>query len=62
MKRKRSLNSLLKTWHWPYLRTNLGGDKEYGCPHGIGHGGLHGCDGCCSHPSFKKAMKKRRKK
>jgi len=36
----------LKDWKWPYQRINFGGDKEYSCPHEIGHGGLHGCDGC----------------
>ncbi len=43
----------LKDWHWPYQRTNSSGIREYACPHGIGHGGTHGCDGCCSHPSYK---------
>lgn len=39
--------------------------KELMCEHGIGHGGIHGCDGCCSDPSFEIAWKKffgRRKK
>ena len=43
-----------KNWKWPYLRINFNGDKEYACPHGIGHGGFHGCDGCCRHISFRK--------
>lgn len=50
---------LLKNWHWPFLRTNFNGDKEYECPHGVGHGGIHGCDGCCSHDSYAIALKKR---
>ena len=51
----------LKDWHWPYLRTNFGGDKEYACPHGIGHSvkGVHGCEGCCSHESFKRKLKEK---
>lgn len=32
--------------------------KELLCPHGIGHGGIHGCDGCCDDPSFREAWKK----
>jgi len=32
--------------------------KELMCEHGVGHGGIHGCDGCCADPSFKKAWKK----
>ena len=28
--------------------------KELACEHGVGHGGVHGCDGCC----FKKAWKR----
>lgn len=44
----------LEGWDWPFQRNNFGGVKEYACPHGIGHGGIHGCDGCCLHPSFKK--------
>ncbi len=28
---------------------------EYLCEHEVGHDmGVHGCDGCCSDPSFKK--------
>lgn len=46
----------LKGWKWPY-----GGRGELTCPHGVGHGGTHGCDGCCSHPSFKKAKIKKLK-
>lgn len=41
-----------KKWHWPFLRFNFGGAKEYACPHGIGHGGTHGCDGCCTDQDF----------
>lgn len=48
----------LDGWHWPFLRVNFGGAKEYACPHGVGHGGLHGCDGCCRHRSFKKVIGK----
>lgn len=48
----------LSKWHWPYLRTSFGGDKEYNCPHGVGHSnGVHGCEGCCSHESFEKRIK-----
>lgn len=47
--KKKSKN---KPWHWPYLRINSSGAKEYACPHGIGHGGLHGCDGCCQDKNF----------
>jgi len=36
-----------------YTRTK----KELACEHGVGHGGIHGCDGCCSDPSFEKAWK-----
>lgn len=33
-------------------------EVELLCPHGIGHDmGVHGCDGCCSDKSFKKAWK-----
>jgi len=45
----------LEKWHWPPIRAKREGYDlvmEYMCPHGIGHGGVHGCDGCCSHPSF----------
>lgn len=47
----------LISWNWPYLRTNSNGAKEYMCPHGVGHGGIHGCDGCCAHPSYKRRKK-----
>ena len=43
---------MLEDWGWPYQRVNFFGSLEYACPHGIGHGGVHGCDGCCSHPSY----------
>ncbi len=33
-------------WHWPFLGINSNGAKEYACQHGVGHGGIHGCDGC----------------
>lgn len=32
--------------------------KELACEPGIGHGGVHGCDGCCYDPSFKTAWKR----
>ncbi len=50
----------LKDWKWPFLRINFNGAKEYECPHGVGHGGFHGCEGCCSHPSFEKMTQKHR--
>ena len=32
----------------------VGYSDEYICEHGIGHDmGVHGCDGCCSDPTFK---------
>jgi len=34
-------------WHWPFQRINSSGAREYSCEHGVGHGGIHGCDGCC---------------
>jgi hypothetical protein len=45
--------STLENWHWPKGRK---GERD--CPHGVGHGGIHGCDGCCAHPSFEKRSKK----
>lgn len=51
----------LKDWHWPYQRINSSGTKEYSCPHGVGHGGIHGCDGCCRHPSFRKKTRKEKR-
>ena len=53
-----TLKKELDTWLWPFLRTNIGGAREYMCPHGVGHGGVHCCDGCCSHPSFKQKLKR----
>lgn len=44
----------VKKHEWKFLRINIGGAKEYACSHGIGHGGIHGCDGCCSDTSFPK--------
>jgi hypothetical protein len=62
MKRKKvKLADVLELWDWPHLRINFGGDLEFACPHQVGHGGTHGCDGCCSHPSFSKMLKKRKK-
>ncbi len=49
----------LKQWVWPFLRVNSGGAKEFKCPCGVGHGGMHGCCGCCQHPSFKEKTKGR---
>ncbi len=32
---------------------------EYLCGHGVGHDmGIHGCDGCCNSPEFKKLYEK----
>lgn len=56
------LDEILNSWNWPYLRTNFSGSKEYKCPHGIGHGGIHGCDFCCSHKSFLKAVQNEKSK
>ena len=50
----------LKDWHWPTLRTNTNGALERMCPHGVGHGGIHGCDGCCQDKSYDKAIKKKK--
>jgi len=55
--KKRKLIKKDKPWHWPFQRVNFGGAKEYSCLHGIGHGGIHGCDGCCSDPNFPKEIK-----
>ena len=55
------MSDVLKNWKWPYLRINSGGSKEYECPHGVGHGGLHGCDGCCLHKSYEKAVRREKK-
>lgn len=46
-----------KPWHWPYLRHNIFGAKEYACRHGVGHGGVHGCDGCCRDSNFPRKEK-----
>lgn len=53
----------LDTWDWPFLRTNFNGDKEYECPHGVGHGGIHGCCGygCCAHKSYKRKVEEDKK-
>ena len=45
-----------KPWHWPFQRINSNGAREYACRHGIGHGGLHGCDGCCGSEEAKLAI------
>ena len=38
-------------WEWPEYPHPW--QKEWRCPHGIGHGAApHSCDGCCGHPSF----------
>lgn len=53
-------NPLLDIWHWPQNRWSK---VEYACPHGIGHGeDVHGCDGCCSSPSYKRAIKRSKAK
>jgi len=56
------LDNELRRWKWPYLRINFGGSVELECPHEVGHGGIHGCDGCCQHVSYDKALKKFLKK
>lgn len=43
----RRVNKLSKIWHWPFQRINSNGAIEFSCQHGVGHGGIHGCDGCC---------------
>ena len=40
-----------KNWHWPICNRH-DGKIEWACRHGIGHGEVHGCDGCCSDPNF----------
>lgn len=45
-----------KPWHWPFQRINSNGAKEYACRHSIGHGGIHGCDGCCQTEEAKLAI------
>lgn len=52
-----SKNQILDNWKWPFLRINSYGSNELMCPHGVGHGGTHGCDGCCTNKSFKIAYK-----
>jgi len=55
------MDNSLENWTWPFQRTNFGGAKEYECPHRVGHGGTHGCVGCCRHISFRRAERIRRK-
>lgn len=55
MKKKKTI----KKWHWPFLRVNSGGVREYACRHKVGHGGIHGCDGCCATPDYFEAIYKR---
>jgi hypothetical protein len=57
----RKPKDILNNWPWPFQRFNFGGAREYACPHGVGHGGVHGCDGCCTHPSYKRAAELRMK-
>lgn len=45
-----------KPWAWPFQRINSNGAKEYACVHGQGHGGIHGCDGCCQKEEAKLAI------
>lgn len=45
-----------KPWHWPFQRINSNGAREYACRHGVGHGGTHGCDGCCGTEEAKLAI------
>ena len=47
----------LINWDWPDAGINSNGALEHFCPHGVGHGGIHGCDGCCQHESFKRVTK-----
>ena len=40
---------------WPdrwELHIRIDGRIEYDCEHGVGHGGVHGCDGCCRKDSY----------
>lgn len=53
---KKKSETKLENWKWPMIR-RADGRIEYQCPHGVGHGWIHGCDGCCSHTSFPKAKK-----
>lgn len=46
-----------KLWSYPY-----NGRGELACAHGVGHGGIHGCDGCCQTKEFKKAWSREFKK
>jgi len=55
MKKKTSKpKDKLAKWDWPYH-----GRGELSCPHSVGHGGIHGCDGCCRAPGFKEAWAQR---
>ena len=50
---KKNKNKELENWIWTYQREGFGG-WEWTCPHGVGHGlGVHGCEGCCGHSSFR---------
>ena len=51
-----------EVWEWPLLRTNSGGDIEFMCPHGVGHGGTHGCDGCCKELDYEKRLEELKRK
>lgn len=48
------IQTLLRQWK-KYARGD--GKEELLCKHGVGHGGIHGCDGCCNDPSFDIAWK-----
>ena len=37
-------------WAIGYSPRGEDGHPEYECIHGVGHGGVHTCDGCCSTP------------
>ena len=51
-----NLQKKVKRW-LPVWKKAKRSKPELDCQHGIGHGGVHGCDGCCSHESFNKAWK-----
>lgn len=50
------MNKVEKRWN-PVWKVAKRPKKELDCVHGVGHGYVHGCDGCCSHESFKIAWR-----
>ena len=40
----------------PVKVTRPDGRIEYVCEHGVGHGNIHGCDGCCSKNPIKRLL------